>query len=193
MGHCRELLEDITELLIKDYPESFGFEYIYEKAITHPSARMQPDIIVELNGSVVCVVEIGYTRPEKLTEYQAMGIPDIRWYGKDATLHIHYKMGKSINPKDRDAQECQSVNKVIQTRSTYQHKMLRANDVRAQIMTALDGVIAGTVSTQTAHAVASLSSEYHKSLQQEWNMRVYAAERLTLDHSRVIHLLDSKQ
>jgi hypothetical protein len=41
-------------------------------------------------------VEIGYTRPEKLTAYRNAGIADIRWYAKDGTLHGHHHV---INKK----------------------------------------------------------------------------------------------
>ena len=45
--------------------------------------RMAPDILVlDFDGRLLCVVEIGYTRPEKLGRYQALGIPDVRWYAK---------------------------------------------------------------------------------------------------------------
>jgi len=44
---------------------------------------MAPDILVlDFDGRLLCVVEIGYTRPEKLGRYQALGIPDVRWYAK---------------------------------------------------------------------------------------------------------------
>jgi hypothetical protein len=48
---------------------------------------MLPDIAVLFDSKPVCVVEIGYTRPEKLSAYRAMGIPDVRWYDKRGRLH----------------------------------------------------------------------------------------------------------
>lgn len=49
---------------------------------------MMPDILVTRCGSYVCAVEIGYTRPEKLTAYRnQLKIPDVRWYDKQGRLH----------------------------------------------------------------------------------------------------------
>jgi hypothetical protein len=57
---------------------------------------MLPDIqVVDEGGAVHCVVEVGYTRPEKLTRYRALGIPDVRWYAKDGTLHLGGDVGHS--------------------------------------------------------------------------------------------------
>ena len=192
MGHSTDLLQEITQLLLTDYPLELGYKYIYEKAIANATARMHPDVIVELDNDVVCVVEIGYTRPEKLTEYQEMGIPDVRWYDKNATLHIHYRSETAPNDNAKANSQRVAVEAVAEIRSAHQKKTLKHNDVRAALMATFDGVIAGTVSPQKAHAVAALSSEYHKSLQQEWDMRVYAAERLTIGHENAVNLLDFK-
>jgi hypothetical protein len=37
--------------------------------------------------TLVCVVEIGYTRPEKLKLYHEHEIKDVRWYDKKGRLH----------------------------------------------------------------------------------------------------------
>lgn len=50
---------------------------------------MFPDIQVrDRQGQIQCAIEIGYTRPEKLTAYrQKFKIPDVRWYDKQGNLH----------------------------------------------------------------------------------------------------------
>lgn len=53
--------------------------------------------------------------------------------------------------------------------------MNRANarEIRNALLHTIDGVISGQVSTHQAEAVASLSSEYRASVQQEWDMAKY--------------------
>jgi hypothetical protein len=66
---------------------------------------MLPDIQVIKHSKIVCVVEIGYTRPEKITEYRRMGIPDIRWYSKEGELHNEQNLVSRVEklvPPDTD-------------------------------------------------------------------------------------------
>lgn len=86
MSHPVELIDRIAALVQRDYPTS-EYAYITEKAI--PGTRMHPDILVQdAKGQAVCAVEIGYTRPEKLTAYRReLKIPDVRWYDKQGNLH----------------------------------------------------------------------------------------------------------
>lgn len=87
MPHSPDLINSIAELLAKDYPND-THEYVIEKLI--PGTRMSPDIAIRRNGGghIVCAVEIGYTRPEKLTRYRdELNIPDVRWYDKGGNLH----------------------------------------------------------------------------------------------------------
>jgi hypothetical protein len=48
-----------------------------------------------------------------------------------------------------------------------------AREIRNALLHTIDGVINGQVSTHQAEAVASLSSEYRASVQQEWDMAKY--------------------
>jgi hypothetical protein len=50
-------------------------------------------------------------------------------------------------------------------------------------------VLEGRVNVSQANAVVGLSSELHKSLRQEWDMRVYANENLNLEHGEVTKLI----
>jgi hypothetical protein len=86
MPHPVELIQRITALIQSDYPAD-QYSFITEKAI--PGTRMYPDILVcDQDGNHCCVVEIGYTRPEKLTAYRNdLKIPDVRWYDKAGNLH----------------------------------------------------------------------------------------------------------
>lgn len=90
MPHSADLIQSILAEVQKDYPAS---QYIVaiEKAI--PGTRMHPDILVcDIKGNAMCAVEIGYTRPEKLTAYRdELKIPDVRWYDKAGNLHADVK------------------------------------------------------------------------------------------------------
>jgi len=100
MGHPKKLLQEIADKLRSDYFEE-DYEYAYEISLKKKMAKapkgVMPDIIVtriqdlspQQKKGVVCVVEIGYTRPEKLEEYRRVGIPDIRWYSKKGALILH--------------------------------------------------------------------------------------------------------
>lgn len=69
-------------------------------------------------------------------------------------------------------------------------KITNANDLRGALLATIEGVLEGRVNVAQANAVASLSGELHKSIRQEWDMRVYANENLTLDSGQVIKLLE---
>ena len=71
-------------------------------------------------------------------------------------------------------------------------KITTANDLRGALLAAIEGVLEGRVNVAQANAVAALSGELHKSIRQEWDMRVYANENLTLAHGQVIKLLDGE-
>lgn len=93
MGHDFDLLQKCAHLLHPEYPES-KFFYVFERGV--PNTRCIPDILVIDRDTffIICVVEIGYTRPEKLTKYVEKGIPDVRWYSKKLKLHSQAKNGK---------------------------------------------------------------------------------------------------
>src|SRR6185437_14094224 len=53
---------------------------------------MMPDILIFDADKMICAVEIGYTRPEKLTAYREIyKIPDVRWYDKSGQLHTAFE------------------------------------------------------------------------------------------------------
>lgn len=86
MPHSAELIRTILTLVKRDYPPD-NYRYVIERFL--PGTRMAPDIAVfSLTGQALYVVEIGYTRPEKLTAYRhAHKIADVRWYDKSGVLH----------------------------------------------------------------------------------------------------------
>ncbi|MGJ8660712.1 MAG: hypothetical protein ACSHXL_01615 [Bacteroidota bacterium] len=69
-------------------------------------------------------------------------------------------------------------------------KIVNAQDLRGALLASIEGVLEGRVNVSQANAIASLSGELHKSIRQEWDMRVYANENLTLDSGQVIKLLE---
>ncbi|MGA8616972.1 MAG: hypothetical protein WB660_00415 [Candidatus Sulfotelmatobacter sp.] len=86
MGHSKELLDRISDDLRGQYPER-EYRYEFEKPLRLSDRRNQPDIqVFDERNRLVSVVEIGYTRPEKLKLYHDENIPDIRWYSKAGDL-----------------------------------------------------------------------------------------------------------
>lgn len=53
---------------------------------------------------------------------------------------------------------------------------IRPVEHRALLLKAMQDVMDGKISPQGAQSVALLSNEIHKSIDQEWNMRVYMHE-----------------
>ncbi len=98
--HPEELLEECVMHLEETFPVD-KYVYIFEQRL--PNTRFIPDILVVSleDTKVVCIVEVGYTRPEKLAAYIERGVPDVRWYSKDMVLLSHYtnKKRKGIHIK----------------------------------------------------------------------------------------------
>ena len=115
MSHSSELLASIQRKIENDYPPNQGFSYLIEQRLVRSKRNFYPDIQVLEEGKVVCAVEIGYTRPEKLSWYQKHGIEDIRWYGKDGKLHKHV-VRKPASRAEKFRRHCVSVVKMDRTR-----------------------------------------------------------------------------
>ena len=62
-------------------------------------------------------------------------------------------------------------------------------DLRAVLLLTIEGVLQGKVSVPQANSVCGLSEQVHSSIRQEWDMRCYAAENLSLHHGEVVRLL----
>jgi len=93
MSHALDLMERFLTMIKKDYLPELGFQYSIDEKLRASDKNIRPDIqVIDKVGHVVCVVEIGYTRPEKLTLYHEIGIKDVRWYSKD---------GQIVNPHER--------------------------------------------------------------------------------------------
>lgn len=71
-------------------------------------------------------------------------------------------------------------------------KIVTAQDLRGVLLATIEGVLEGRVNTSQANQVAQLSAEFHKSLRQEWDMKVYANENLTIEHGRLVRLIDGE-
>jgi len=72
-------------------------------------------------------------------------------------------------------------------------KITTPEEHRAILLAAMEALLEGRINVQMANALASVSAEVHKNLKQEWDMRVYAAENLTLEHGEVVKMLDQKR
>ena len=71
-----------------------------------------------------------------------------------------------------------------------ERKLKTADDLRGILLASIEALVEGRMSVPQANAVASLSEEIHKSIRQEWDMRVYANENLNLESGRVVCLLE---
>lgn len=95
--HPPELLTSIGSVLKQKYPPG-NYKYIQEEYIKIGEKRVAPDIQVKDSfNNIVCVVEVGYTRPEKFELYRALGIKDIRWFSKNKNEFSFYGDGKKNN------------------------------------------------------------------------------------------------
>lgn len=74
-----------------------------------------------------------------------------------------------------------------------QNKITTPAEHRALLLASIEAVACGRMNVAQANAVVGLSAEVHKSIRQEWDMRVYAAENLYLDKGQVIKVLEQKQ
>ena len=70
------------------------------------------------------------------------------------------------------------------------YKLTTPQDHRALLLEAMTAVCAGRMNVSQANALVGLSGEVHKSVRQEWDMRVYAAEHLTIEQGRVVNMLE---
>tara|TARA_R110000868_G_C10576200_1_gene738203 strand:- start:366 stop:608 length:243 start_codon:yes stop_codon:yes gene_type:complete len=68
-------------------------------------------------------------------------------------------------------------------------KIITASDLRGALLASIEAVLEGRLNVAQANAVVGLSGELHKSIRQEWDMRVYANENLSLKAGEVIQLL----
>ena len=71
-----------------------------------------------------------------------------------------------------------------------ERKIIDANDLRGALLATIEAVLDGRVAVAQANAVVGLSGELHKSIRQEWDMRVYANEYLNLEAGNVIKLIE---
>ena len=70
------------------------------------------------------------------------------------------------------------------------NKITTPQEHRALLLAAMEAVCEGRVNVAQANALTGLSAEVHKSIRQEWDMRVYAAENLTIEQGRVVKMLE---
>ena len=64
-----------------------------------------------------------------------------------------------------------------------------AAEHRALLLRSMELLMSGQINVPQANALSSLSSEVHKSIKSEWDMRCYAAEHLSFAPGKVIELI----
>ncbi len=67
-----------------------------------------------------------------------------------------------------------------------------AAELRTLLAESICAVMEGRMNVSQANSVVGLSGEIHKSIRQEWDMRVYTAENLTYCQAKIVnHVLDA--
>jgi len=69
-------------------------------------------------------------------------------------------------------------------------KITTPSEHRALLLSAIEAVAEGRMNVPQANAIVGLSCEVHKSIRQEWDMRVYAAENLSLEAGKVVKMIE---
>ncbi len=93
MPHSLKIINKYLIELKKDYDlDNLEYSLLIERPLAHPGFNISPDIQIIRNGRIICVVEIGYTRPKKFKIYKELNIPDIRWIDKEDTPGDHLHM-----------------------------------------------------------------------------------------------------
>jgi tRNA U34 5-methylaminomethyl-2-thiouridine-forming methyltransferase MnmC len=70
------------------------------------------------------------------------------------------------------------------------NKITSPAEHRSLLLSSIEAVAEGRMNVAQANAIVGLSCEVHKSIRQEWDMRVYAAENLSLEAGKVVKMLE---
>lgn len=66
-------------------------------------------------------------------------------------------------------------------------KISNAAELRTLLAEGICAVMEGRINVSQANAVVGLSSELHKSIRQEWDMRLYVAENLSYNQAQIVN------
>jgi hypothetical protein len=69
-------------------------------------------------------------------------------------------------------------------------KITTPSEHRSFLLSAMEAVAEGRINVSQANAIVGISGEFHKSIRQEWDMRVYAEENITIKGGKVIKMLE---
>ena len=70
------------------------------------------------------------------------------------------------------------------------NKITTPQELRATLLASIEKVIQGQMTVHQANAVANLSSELHKSIKQDFELRIYAAKNMTIESGDLKKLLE---
>jgi len=71
-----------------------------------------------------------------------------------------------------------------------ENKITTPQELRATLLASIEKVVQGQMTVQQANAVANLSSELHKSIKQDFELRVYAAQNMSIENGDIKKLLE---
>jgi hypothetical protein len=69
------------------------------------------------------------------------------------------------------------------------NKITTPAEHRALLLAAIESVCEGRMNVSQANAIVGLSGEVHKNIRQEWDMRCYAAENLTIENGALLKIV----
>jgi len=70
-----------------------------------------------------------------------------------------------------------------------QIKVSTPEELRSLLLETAVAVLEGRVNCQQANSIVGLSTEVHKSVRMEWDMRVFAAENISIESANVVNTL----
>ena len=72
------------------------------------------------------------------------------------------------------------------------NKINKPEDLRRILLSSIESVLGGKMTVNQANAVVGLSGELHKSIKQEWEMRCYAADNMTLENGEIVKMIKAE-
>ena len=72
------------------------------------------------------------------------------------------------------------------------NKINKPEDLRRILLSSIESVLEGKMTVSQANAVVGLSGELHKSIKQEWEMRCYAADNMTLENGEIVKMIKAE-
>jgi hypothetical protein len=74
-----------------------------------------------------------------------------------------------------------------------ERKILNAETLRGLLLASIEAVIEGRMNVAQANAIVGLSGELHKSIRQEWDIKMYADKDLNICNGVITKIIEHKE